>query len=100
MLEFDAALTIEAADGRQFAVAATGSNVRVELSDVAPRRTLRLIASSVTLARRLSRVLDRSALTLTLTRDGEAVVELGAGVRGGPLARALGLERVRVIRRR
>lgn len=78
-------------------VTAHGSRVRAEIGDFGPRRpSLRLVRSSAQLARRLSRVLDARTLTLSITRHGETLVEIGSGVRGGPLARLLGLSRVRV----
>jgi hypothetical protein len=81
-------------------VTAFGSRVRVEIGDFEPGRpTLRLVRSTSTLARRLASALDARRLTLVITRHGKPLVELGAGVRGGRLARALGFGRVRVHRR-
>lgn len=98
-VEVNGALQLEF-DGRRIDIAATGSRLSAEVSSLeAPRPTLRLIASSMTLARRLSRTLDEAGLTLTLTRDGRAVLELGAGVRSRGIAKLLGLQRVRVYRR-
>ncbi len=86
-------------DERTIEVTADGSRVRAEIGDIATGRpSIRLAASSFVLARRLSRSLDRSALTLVITRAGVEVAELGAGVRGGRLARFLGMPNVRVRR--
>ncbi|MBD5653857.1 MAG: hypothetical protein IAI50_01600 [Candidatus Eremiobacteraeota bacterium] len=88
-------------DEREIDVTAFGSRVRVEIGDLAPARpTFRFVRSTSQLARRLARALNERRLTLVVTRHGSPVVELGSGVRGGALARILGLGRVRVYRRR
>ncbi|GAC1302651.1 MAG: hypothetical protein NVSMB19_12090 [Vulcanimicrobiaceae bacterium] len=80
---------------------AHGSRVRAEIGDLGPRRpSLRLVRSSAILARRLSHALHARTLTLTITRHGEPLLDLGCGVRGGPLARLLGFSRVRLYRRK
>ena len=88
-------LTLE--DEATIDVTAYGSRVRCEIGDLASRRpTLRLVGSTAVLAKRLARLLDASALTLTLTRNGKPFADLGSGVRGGPLASILGFSRIRV----
>ena len=100
MLELDGTLQITAPDGLRVDVSATGATVRAEIHSLALRRpSLRLVRSSLVLARRVARMLDRQKLTLILTRDGKPLAELGAGVRGGLGARLLGLSRVRFYRR-
>jgi len=82
-------------------VTAHGSRVLAEIGDLGPRRpSLRLVRSSIELARRLARFLHARTLTLTITRRGTPLVEIGSGVRGGLLARVLGLSRVRVYWKR
>jgi hypothetical protein len=86
-------------DGRTIEVTGTGTRVRAEIGGLdAGRPSLRLATSGYALARRLSRALDARALTVEITRDGRTVAELGAGVRGGTLARLLGIARVRIVR--
>ena len=86
-------------DDRTIDVTAMGSRVRAEIGELPNvRPSVRLVASSFTLARRLSRALDATDLTLVITRDGRTVAELGSGVRGGALATMLGIARVRVVR--
>lgn len=81
-------------------VTAHGSRIRAEIGDFTLARPgLRLVRSSALLARRLARVLAARALTLAVTRRGEPLVELGAGVEAHPLARLIGWARVRVHRR-
>jgi hypothetical protein len=95
-LEVVAALQMTV-DDRTIDLTADGSLVRVEIGDLAiGRRSLRLATSGYVLARRLSRVLVASQMTLRVTRHGRRIVELGAGVRGGALARLLGISRVRI----
>jgi hypothetical protein len=99
-VEVSGALQLEL-DGRRIDVAATGSRLSAEISSLAaPRPTLRLIASTLTLARRLSRTLDEFGLTFALTRDGRPVLELGAGVRSHAIAKLFGFRRIRLYRRR
>ena len=82
-------------------VTAHGSRVRAEIGDLGLHRpSLRLLRASAMLARRLSRLLHARTLTLTVTRFGEPLIDVGAGIRGGPLARLLGFSRVRVYWRR
>ncbi len=84
-------------DAHTIDVTAHGSRIRAEVGDIGPKRPgLRFVASSAILARRLARVLHARTLTLSITRGGEPLVEMGAGVTGQPLARLLGLSRVRV----
>ncbi len=88
-------------DSATIDVTAHGSRVRLEIGDLGPRRpSLRLVRSSATLARRLARVLHARRLTLSITRHGAPLVEIGSGVVGGPIARLFGLSRVRVYRKR
>jgi len=84
-------------DAHTIDVTAHGSRIRAEVGDIGPKRPgLRFVASGAVLARRLSRVLHARTLTLSITRDGEPLVDIGAGVTGHPLGRLLGLSRVRV----
>ena len=86
---------------RTIDVTANGSRVTAEVGDLASGRTpLRFLRSRYVFARRLSRVLDRRALTLVLTNDGEPVAEFGSGVRGGLFDRLVGLARVRRYRKK
>lgn len=88
-------------DDRTIAITADGSRVHAEIAAFdGVRPTLRLASSGLVLARGLSRVLDRAELTLVITRNGKTFAELGAGVRGGRIARLFGLSRVRVSRLR
>lgn len=88
-------------DDRTIDVTADGSRVRAEIGDLASGRpSLRHALSGLTLARRLSRLLDESAITLLVTREGRPIAELGSGVRGGALARFLRVPRVRIVRSR
>ena len=94
-LDFSAALEIML-DDRTIEVTADGPRVCAEIAALdGVRPTLRMATSGIVLARRLSRVLDRSELTLVITRNGKPLAELGAGVRGGRLARLFGFSRVR-----
>ena len=98
-LELAGELVLTAETGRTIALTANGSRVRLEVGDVPKRRTtLRLLRSSLTLARRLSRALHDRSLTLVVTRDGEPLFEIGTGVTGGLLARLLGIACVRLYR--
>jgi hypothetical protein len=100
VLEIEAALEITTADGRTIELNAAGSRWRAEIGSLELRRpTLRLVGSSLTLVRRLSRVLAAQNVTLVITRSGRPLAELGAGVSGGPVAKLLGASRVRVYRR-
>jgi hypothetical protein len=100
VLEIEAALEITSADGATIGLVADGSTWRAEIGSLEIRRpTLRLVRSSFTLVRRLSRILAARHLTLVITRSGRPVAELGAGVAGGLAARLLGASRVRVFRR-
>ena len=86
--------------GRRIALSAQGSRVRLEIGDLPPRRTtFRLLRSGFTLARRLSKALDDRSLTLTVTREGEPLVDLGSGVAGNLAMRLLGISRVRTYGR-
>ncbi|GAC1310652.1 MAG: hypothetical protein NVS2B3_17500 [Vulcanimicrobiaceae bacterium] len=97
-VEITGRLELTLDDAATIDVTAHGSRVRAEIGDLAPRRpSLRFVASSAQLARRLSRVLHARTLTLSITRHGETIVEIGSGVRGGPVARLFGLSRVRVF---
>jgi hypothetical protein len=85
-------------DERFIDVTAHGSRIRAEIGTLGPKRPgLRFIGSSALLARRLSRVLNARKLTLAITREGETVAEIGAGVPGNPIAKLLGFGRVRVF---
>jgi len=98
-VEISGALQLEL-DGRRIDVAATGSHVSAEVGRLrAPRLSLRLISSSITLARRLARALDESGLTFTVTRAGRPMLELGAGVRSRGIAKLFGFRHVRIYRR-
>ena len=100
MLEFEGELQITAQDGGSIDVSASGSRVRAEIGTFSlGRPTLRLVTSSVVLARRLATVLERESITLVITRDGKPVAELGAGVKGGLAARLFRMPRVRMHRR-
>ncbi len=86
-------------DDRTIDVTAEGSRVCAEIGDIASGRpSLRLAIAGFTLVRRLARVLDDRALSLHVTRDGRPVLELGAGVRSGTLARIFGVSNVRIVR--
>jgi hypothetical protein len=86
-------------DDHTFEVTADGSRISADVGDLEfGRPTLRLGASALELARRLSEALAARSLTLTITRHGREIVELGAGVDGGSLARFLGVSRVRILR--
>lgn len=99
-LELEGDLEFTAENGHRIALSAHGSNVRLELGPVPGQRTtLRLLRSSVTLVRRLSRVLQNRSLTLVITREGEPLIELGTGVTGQAVARLFGMSRVRFYRR-
>ena len=101
MLEIEAALEITTSDGRTIELNAEGSRWRAEIGSLEVRRpTLRLVRSSFTLARRLSRLLAAQNMTLVVTRSGLPLAELGAGISGGPVAKLLGASRVRVYRRK
>jgi hypothetical protein len=98
-LEIEGSLHVSL-DERSIEIVAEGSHVRAEIAAFEVRRpSFRLLASSLSLARRLSRSLERRGLTLTVTRDGKPLAELGSGVRGVGVARLFGLSRVRVFRR-
>ncbi len=93
-------LQVTAPNGVTIDVSAEGSTVRAEVNLPEPRRpTLRLVRSSVVLARRLARMLDRQNLTLLVTREGKPLADFGAGVEGGLGARLLRMRRVRFYRR-
>jgi hypothetical protein len=84
-------------DDRTIDLTADGSRVRVEIGDLTIGRwSPRLATSGFALVRRLSRVLVASQMTLHVTRNGRQIVELGAGVRGGAVARLLGIACVRI----
>jgi hypothetical protein len=86
-------------DDRTIEVSGSGSELRAEVAGLRVRRpSLRLVASSVLLSRRLSQSLARRGLKLTITRHGAPFVELGFGVPGAPLRRLAGLARVRLLR--
>lgn len=100
-VEITGHLEVTLDDSATIDVTAHGSRVRLEIGDLGPRRpTLRFVRSSARLARRLARLLHERKLTLSITRHGAPFVEIGSGVVGGPLARLLGLARVRVYRKR
>ncbi len=101
MLEIEAALEITTAEGRTIELSAAGSKWRAEIGSLELRRpTLRLVRSSLSLARRLSRLLATQKMTLVITRSGRPLAELGSGVSGGPVAKLLGASRVRVYLRK
>ena len=100
-VEITGHLEIALEENRVVDVTAHGSRIRAEIGDLARVRPgIRLLGSGALLARRLARVLAARALTLAITRNGEPLVELGDGIRSHPLARLVGLARVRVHRRK
>jgi hypothetical protein len=97
-LEVTGSLTLTTLD-RRIDVTADGSRVRAEIGDLAlGRPSLRRATTGYALTRRLLRVLDAASLTVDVTRHGRTVAEFGAGVRGGALARLVGLSRVRIVK--
>jgi hypothetical protein len=99
-LNVEGRLDIAGEGGERIDVFAAGSVLRAEVGSYPVRRpTLRLVRSSMVLARRLSIVLEAQGLTLVVTRAGKPLAELGAGVMGGIAARMLRMPRVRLFRR-
>ena len=96
-VEITGHLELSLDDEHTIDVTAQGTRIRAEIGDFGANRPgLRLVRSSAMLARRLSRVLHARHLTLSITRNGASLVDIGAGVSGSPLARLFGFSRVRV----
>lgn len=101
VLEIDGMLQITGTGGESIAVSGEGSRIRADIGSLATGRpTLRLIGSSLVLARRLAKALARRELTLLITRSGTPLIELGSAARGGFLERLLRMPRVRLYRRK
>ncbi|GAC1398589.1 MAG: hypothetical protein NVS2B8_03020 [Vulcanimicrobiaceae bacterium] len=97
-VEITGHLELSLDDDRVVDVTGHGSRIRAEIGELGPKRPgLRFVLSSAMLARRLARVLHARTLTLSITRNGEPLVELGAGVSGSPLARLFGFRGIRVF---
>ena len=96
-LAVEGSLTIEG-DASTIEITAADGRVRAEIGALPVRRTFRLLRSSATLARRLSRELGVHRTTFVVTRGGKAVLEIGHGVRSSPILRLFGLGHVRVRR--
>ena len=79
-LAVEGSLTLEG-DGSTIEITATDGRVRAEIGALPVRRTFRLVRTSAQLARRLSRELDENGMTVSVTRNGKAVLEIGRGVR-------------------
>ncbi len=100
-VEITGHLELSLDDNRVIDVTAHGSRIRAEIGSFGPKRPgLRFIGSSALLTRRLSRVLHARKLTLAITREGETLAEIGAGVPSNPIARLFGFGRVRVYRKK
>ena len=101
MVEFDGLVRLTGEGGESIDVTGDGSRLRADIGSVSVKRpTLRLVASSFVLVRRLARLLTRRKLTLFVTRSGEPLVELGAETRGGVAEQLLRMPRVRFYLRK
>ena len=81
-------------------VKADGSSLRAEIGRFkADARFLPRLRTYLKYARLLSRELDARNLSLVITADGKPLAELGSGVSGGPVARLLGVDHLRLRKR-